>query len=258
MDVRSYNREAWNREVEGENPWTIPVSAEVIAAAKNGEWNVLLTPTHPVPRSWFPSLIGNDILCLASGGGQQGSIFCAAGGHVTVFDNSPKQLAQDRMVADREGFIMRTIEGDMRDLSVFPDSSFDIVFHPISNLFVPDIRPMWRETFRVLRQGWILLAGFVNPIQYIFDLDIMEDEGILDVKYSIPYSDLSSLNPEKRSKYFERGWPVEFGHSMEDQIGGQLDAGFNLTGFYEDADPTLKLSKYIPIYIATRAVKPAY
>jgi 2-polyprenyl-3-methyl-5-hydroxy-6-metoxy-1,4-benzoquinol methylase len=70
------------------------------------------------------------VLCLASGGGQQGPILAAAGARVTVFDNSPQQLAQDRFVARREGLTLETVEGDMRDLSVFADVSFDLIVHP--------------------------------------------------------------------------------------------------------------------------------
>ena len=79
-----------------------------------------MTPLKPVPREWFPpSIKGLEILCLASGGGQQGPVLAAAGAHVIVLDNSPRQLEQDKMVAEREGLEMRLIEGDMRDLSVF-------------------------------------------------------------------------------------------------------------------------------------------
>jgi len=49
---------------------------------------------------------------------------------------------------------------------------------------------------------------------------------------------------------------LEFGHTLDDQIGGQLAAGFMLIGFYEDIDPDTILGKHIPSYIATRVVKP--
>src|SRR5512137_332335 len=163
MDIRRYNRDAWDREVRKSNKWTVPVSADTIAKARRGDWQIVLTPTMPVPADWFPQLKGADILCLASGGGQQGPVLAAAGANVTVFDNSPRQLEQDRMVARREGLMLVTVEGDMRDLSVFADGCFDLVFHPVSNVFCPDIRPVWREAFRVLRAGRILLAGFGNP-----------------------------------------------------------------------------------------------
>lgn len=142
MDVSSYNREKWDRLVERGNPWTIPVSPEVIAAARRGEWSVYLTEQVPVPRAWFPADLHQvDILCLASGG-QQGPVFSAAGANVTVFDNSPRQLHQDKMVARRDGLMLVTIEGHMRDLSVFGDECFDLVFQPVSNVFCPEVRPM--------------------------------------------------------------------------------------------------------------------
>src|SRR5688572_26294267 len=162
MDIRAYNRHAWNRNVEKGDPWTVPVSPEIIAAARKGEWFILLTPTKPVPRSWFPPLPGCEVLCLASGGGQQVPILAAAGAQVTVLDNSPKQLAQDRFVAERESLELTTVEGDMRDLSMFRDGSFDLIVHPCSNMFVPEVRTVWREAFRVLRPGGVMLAGFFN------------------------------------------------------------------------------------------------
>lgn len=253
MDVRKYNREKWDLQVERGNPWTIPCSSQVIAAAREGNWSVLLTEQRPVPHDWFPpDLHGLDILCLASGGGQQGPILAAAGANVTVFDNSPRQLAQDRMVAAREGLVLITVEGDMRDLSVFGDNSFDLVFHPVSNVFCPEVRPVWKEAYRVLRHGGILLAGFDNPCLYIFDF-VQAEKGVFEVKYQLPF-DPTTLDESERLRLFEDD-PLEFSHSIEDQIGGQVDAGFLLTGLYEDQQNT-PLGKYMPGYIATRAIKP--
>src|SRR5215204_3568550 len=233
MDVREYNRRAWDRQVEGGNEWTVPVGPEVIAEARRGRWSVLLTEQKPTPREWFPEeLAGLEVLCLASGGGQQGPTLAAAGARVTVLDNSPAQLAQDRMVASREGLELSTFEGDMADLSRFADESFDLVFHPVSNLFAPDVRPVWREAFRVLRRGGALLAGFMNPAAYIFG----SQEGLdsLEVRFTLPYSDPESLDEEERARLEAEGVPFEFGHTLEDQIGGQLEAGFHLTALYED------------------------
>ncbi|MCX6029785.1 MAG: class I SAM-dependent methyltransferase [Chloroflexi bacterium] len=259
MDVRAYNRDAWNRQVADGNPWTIPVGPEVIAAAREGRWEVLLTPTKFVPRAWFPEMRGADVLGLACGGGQQGPIFAAAGARVTVFDNSPAQLAQDRLAAEREGLAITTVEGDMADLSAFADASFDLIFHPVSNVFAPDVRPVWREAYRVLRRGGALLAGYNNPAIYIFDLELADTKKVLRVKYTLPYSDVTSPSERKRRKYQRLGWPLEFSHSLEDQIGGQTDAGFLIAGLYEDGYPPEEndlLSKHMPIFIATRAIKP--
>src|SRR5512133_3785748 len=133
MDVRSYNRDAWNREVEGgQSRWTQPVDSEIIAKARKGEFSILLTENIPVPQRWFPPLQDADVLCLASGGGQQGPVLAAAGARVTVFDNSPNQLARDRMVAERDGLVIRTVQGDMADLSELASESFDLIFNPVS------------------------------------------------------------------------------------------------------------------------------
>lgn len=259
MDIREHNRLAWNKQVEKGNQWTVPVGSEAIVAARKGEWTILLTPTKPVPRDWLPDIKGQQVLCLASGGGQQGPILAAAGAQVTVLDNSPGQLEQDRLVAEREGLVIATVEGDMADLSMFSDQSFDIIVHPVSNVFVPDVRPVWKEAFRVLCRKGILLAGFNNPVVYLFDYGLIEQTGKLEVKYTLPYSDVEDLSKEEKQRYKDEGIPFEFSHMLEDQIGGQIAAGFMITGFYEDYDQegnTNPIRNYMPTFIATRAIKP--
>ena len=253
MDIRALNRDAWNRYVDnGESEWTQPVSPEIIARAREGDFSILLTETKPVPREWFPPLKGLDVLCLASGGGQQGPVLAAAGARVTIFDNSPRQLDQDRFVAEREGLDMRLVEGDMRDLSAFADESFDFIFHPVSNLFIHEIRPVWCEAYRVLRKGGTLLVGFMNPVFYLFDLE-KADEGVLEVKYKLPHAD--SDYPELVEKMIATGDALEHSHTLTDQLGGQVDAGLAIIGFYEDHHGTSVVSEYTPTYIATRAIK---
>ena len=255
MDIRSYNRDAWNREVEGgESRWTQPVSPEIIARARQGEFSILLTENIPVPQTWFPSLKGADVLCLASGGGQQGPVLAAAGANVVVFDNSPAQLKQDQLVAQRESLPLRTVEGDAADLSVFADESFDLVFNPVSTVFMPDVRGVWRECHRLLHQGGILMTGFMNPVHYIFDL-YKADEGVLEVAHSIPYSDLTSIPKQALEEHIEKGLPVEFGHSLTDLIGGQCKAGFVIADMYEDYMLDSPVHNYHPNYMATRALK---
>jgi len=258
LDIRAYNRKAWDREVATANPWTIPVTCEEVEAARRGEWHIVLTPCIHVPRDWFPPLQDLPVLCLASGGGQQGPILAAAGARVTVLDNSPQQLQRDRDVSDRDGLGITTVEGDMRDLYMFADNSFGLIVHPVSNIFIPDVQPVWNEAFRVLRPGGVLLSGVCNPVRYLFDLEMEEKERILQVKYALPYSDLESLEEEALAKYMDAGEPLEFSHTLDDLIGGQLKAGFMLTGFYEDFYPDLDddlLSRYTASFIATRALK---
>lgn len=255
INVLTYNRFAWDRQVEDGNPFTILATPGEIAAARDGEFAVRLTETRPVPRDWFPPFAGLDLLGLACGGGQQGPVFAALGARVTILDSSPAQLEQDDRVARREGLSIDTVEGDMRNLAMFADGSFDLVFHPVSSPFCAEIRPVWGEAWRVLRPGGLLLAGFANPVYYLFGTHIEEQE-TLTIKFRIPYSDLESLTEAELQECLQEGTPLEFGHSLSDLIGGQVEAGFAITGFYEDICPDSPLSKYHPSYIATRAVKP--
>jgi ubiquinone/menaquinone biosynthesis C-methylase UbiE len=198
------------------------------------------------------------VLCLASGGGQQGPILAAAGAKVTVLDNSPKQLEQDRLVARRESLAIDIIEGDMTDLSPFPDETFSLIVHPVSNIFIEDVQPVWNECFRVLKRDGFLLSGLTNPAAYLFDWKLIDEQGILQVKYSLPYSDIVSLNGEEKKQLIEQEEPVEFSHTLEELIGGQLKAGFVITDFYEDSCTTEDndlLSKYMQTFFATRAMK---
>ena len=258
MNVQEYNSAAWDNEVENANRWTQPVSPDVIAEARRGNWSVVLTPAKPVPREWFGDLTGKDVLGLASGGGQQMPIFAAAGARVTSFDNSAGQLRQDALVAEREGLRIQIEKGGAADLSRFTDGSFDLIFHPCSNLFMPDLEPIWRECFRVLRPGGTLLAGFANPVIFIFDRYAEEKEGVLNVRHKLPYSDAGSLEERELAEMFEKKEPLEYSHTLTDQIGGQIAQGFQIVGFYEDhwtGDEKL-LNAYMPSFIATRAVKP--
>jgi len=260
-ETLTYNREAWDRQVAEGNIWTVPVSAASIEAARRGEWSVVLISMRPTPRHWFPAeLKGLEILCLASGGGQQGPLLAAAGARVTVFDNSPAQLERDRVLSQEHDLGIRTVQGDMADLSVFRNQSFDLVFHPVSNVFAPYVRPVWRESFRVLRPQGRLLAGFMNPAGYIFDSERFEKTGERVVSYPVPFEDARDLPPEELASKRAQGLPLEFGHSLAALIGGQLEAGFHLVGFdeceHDKAEWRGPLDGYLPSYMATCGLKP--
>ena len=227
----------------------------MIQKARDGQWEISLTYKKPVPYDWFPELKGLRVLCLASGGGQQGPILAAAGSRVTVFDNSKKQLDQDRYVAGRDHLDIQTVKGDMRDLSAFSNGSFDLVVHPVSNGFIPNVLVVWKEAYRVLTSKGILMSAFGNPLLHIFDEEQCE-KGILKVSHSIPYSDVESLPKKQLERKLKTKKPLEFGHTLEDQIKGQIDAGFIITGFYEDNFGGDELiDRYINTLIAVRGEK---
>jgi SAM-dependent methyltransferase len=256
-ELADYNSAAWDRQVEGGNEWTRPVGPEAVREARAGRWSIFLTPSIPLPRTWFPDeMKGAKILCLASGGGQQGPILAAAGAEVTVLDNSEKQLGQDRLVSERDGLTIRLVKGNMKDCSAFRDGEFDLIVHPVSNVFCDDVKPVWKEAYRVLRSGGVLLSGVTNPIVFIFDPEAMA-QNKLEVRYRIPYSDLEQLPERLISLYREKGQPLEYGHSLDDLLGGQITAGFRLTGFFEDDyRGSMPIDRHIKWFIATRAEKP--
>ena len=161
------NENAWDKRAANGDRWSTVVSAEKVAQARKGDWHIIVTPEKPVPRSWFPeTLAGKKVLCLASGGGQQGPILAATGADVTVFDNSTGQL---------------------------------------------------------------------------------------ELKYSIPYADIDHLDdPKVREITQAEGY--SWGHPIEEQIQGQISAGFVIAGFYEDRGCWM-FDNYINTSMATKAVK---
>ena len=256
-DILKLNQRGWDLRVEEGDVWTRLVTSEQIERARLGDWSLVLTPNRPVPRVWFGDVAGREILCLASGGGQQAPILAAAGARVTVLDASPRQLDQDRMVAERDGLALVIVQGFMHELPMFASGSFDLVFHPASNCFAPEIDPVWRECFRVLKPGGALLSGFMNPDVYIFDHEA-QARGTLIVRHPLPFAESRDLPEEELERLVRRDHVVEFSHSLEEQIGGQLRAGFVLTDMFEDRDHGLRgtgRSKFMPTLFATRASK---
>lgn len=248
-NYRDYNAETIDRWIEEGWAWGRPIDHEVYANAQRGEWDVLLTPTKPVPHGWFGELKGKKILGLASGGGQQIPIFVARGAECTVLDYSEKQLASERFVADREGYDVTVVRADMTQPLPFADESFDLVFHPVSNCYVEEVFPIWKECYRVLRPGGFLLAGFDTVLNHLVD---DAEERIIN---RLPFNPLR--DPEQRKQLEDCDAGMQFSHDLTEQIGGQLRAGFILSDLYEDTNGEGRLHELnVPTFIATRAVKP--
>ena len=246
QDINAQTIDRWVREGW---EWGKAISHEVYEKALHGEWDVFLTPTKPVPHEWFGDLKGKKILGLASGGGQQMPVFTALGAICTVLDYSPLQVESERLVAEREGYEIRIIRDDMTKPLPFEDEEFDIIFHPVSNCYVEEVRPIWKECFRVLKPGGLLLSGVDHYINYIVD---GEERQIIN---KLPFNPLR--NPEQMKQLMDEDAGVQFSHSLEEQIGGQLEAGFVLLALYEDTNGEGRLHELnIPTFLAMRALKP--
>lgn len=256
-DVVSHNKKAWDLNVEMGIRWSTIVSEEEIQKAKEGNPRIIMTPTKAVPLEWMGELKNKNILGLASGGGQQGPLLAAAGAKVTIVDLSPKQLEQDQKAAEKYGLEIKTVETKASDLSMFADESFDLIINPVSNCFFEDLNPVWDECARVLKADGKLIWGFNNPVAYLFDYDLANFKDKFHLKYKQPYSDLDSLSEEEKKKFLATENPLEFGHSLELQIGELLKRGFMLGGLYEDYwdDETEALNNYFPQFITGLAIK---
>ena len=247
VEINSQTIDHW---VENGWEWGRPITHEQYLAAKNGDWSIVLTPTKPVPADWFPSLKGLDVLGLACGGGQQMPLFAAVGARCTVLDYSERQLESERMVAQREGYTINIVRADMSQPLPFQDASFDVIVHPVSNCYIREIEPLWRECYRILRPGGVLLAGMDNGINYLFD----NEETTLT--HHMPFDPLEDEALFAESLKNDDG--IQFSHTFEEQVGGQLKAGFVLTHLYEDVNGWGKLHEFnVPTMLATRAVKPS-
>ncbi len=248
MEYQKINSETIDKWCKSGWEWGQPIKHEIYEAALNGKWGVYLTPTKTVPHEWFGDLRGKKILGLASGGGQQMPVFAALGAVCTVLDYSAEQCESERIISEREGYSIEIIQADMTKPLPFDDNDFDIVFHPVSNCYVEEVKPIFKECYRVLKSGGILLCGLDIGINFVFD------EAETEMIYKLPF------NPLKDEKLYEESvkndWGIQFSHTLEEQIGGQLEAGFRLTDIYEDTNGIGNLHEHnIPSFIATRAVK---
>ena len=249
MNYQDINAATIDRWIEEGWEWGRPISHETYADALKGKWDVVLTPTKPVPHEWFGDLKGKKLLGLASGGGQQMPVFAALGAACTVLDYSEKQLESERMVAAREGYDIEIIRADMTKPLPFPDETFDIIFHPVSICYVEEVEPIFRECFRFLKHGGVLLSGLDNGVSYL----VSEDEK--SIINTMPFNPLK--NEEHRRQLEEQDCGMQFSHGVEEQIGGQLEAGLMLTHIYGDTTGSGYLhDRNVEMFWATRAVKP--
>ena len=247
QDINAETIDRWIREGW---EWGRPISHQEYEAARRGEWAVFLTPTKPVPHAWLGDLRGKRLLGLASGGGQQMPVFAALGAECTVLDYSPLQVESERRIAEREGYDIRILRGDMTKPLPFPDGEFDLIFHPVSNCYVEEVRPIWKECYRVLKPGGVLLSGTDHYVNYIVD---GEETRIVN---TLPFNPLR--NPEQRRQLEAEDAGMQFSHSLTEQIGGQLEAGFLLRELYEDTNGQGRLHDMnIPTFLAMRSEKPA-
>lgn len=187
------------------------------------------------PLGLLGDVTGKQVLCLGSGGGQQSAAFAVLGAQVTVLDLTENQLAGDQLAAAHYGLTVRTEQGDMRDLSRFPNHAFDLVYHGYSINFIPDPTVVFQQVARVLQPGGPYFLQWHNPFIQGIDEASWDGRGY---RISRPYQDEEIL-PEF---YSEPNWavedadgntqlvqgPREFRHTLSTMINGLAQHGFQI------------------------------
>lgn len=249
MYYTKFNSKIIDQWVEEGWEWGKPISHEEYVKAQKGEFRMVLTPNREIPRDWFPeSLIGKRVLGLASGGGQQMPILAVLGADCTVFDYSQKQLDAEETVAKREGYDIEIIRGDMTKPLPFANASFDLIIQPVANCYIEDVQHVWEESHRILKKGGRLLVGMDNGINYIFDKTETK------LYHALPYNPLQDDKIKEEFPLEENG--IQFSHTLDEQLRGQIKAGFQIVDLYEDTNSEGKLHDFnIPTFWASYSVK---
>lgn len=214
--------------VNGGVGFSIPVTHEEIEEFKRTHKISSGRMFMPPPEWIVDNVSGMKILLLAGGGGQQAPLFSALGADVTVIDLSGRMLEQDKTVAKRENLKINIEKGNICDLSRFNDGYFDMIINPPSLFYVPDILPVFRECYRILKNGGTFIMSAPNPINYICDYDSKQDIHI--ARNKLPF-----ISYEHDKSCADAGW-IEYGHTLESYIGGQIKCGFAIIGFYEECE----------------------
>ena len=225
--IAKQNRQYWTAEVTARYRYTRPwldLDPEQIHRFARGNIDTLPEPyIYIYPRHIFEQVAGKTVLCLGSGGGQQSAIFGLLGARVTALDLTDAQLENDRKAARHYGYDITTVQGDMRDLSAFPNETFDLVYQAISICFVSDVRPVYREVARVLKPGGIYRVGHLHAATVLVDEDSWTGAG-----YVLP-------GPVRGGRIEDDAYDaVVFCHLYSDIFNGLTEAGLRIQTVWED------------------------
>jgi SAM-dependent methyltransferase len=233
--IAKYNAERWKALVEANALFTRPaLNLDAVSAREMLD-----------PEGRLGNLAGKDVLCLACGGGQQSVASAILGANVTVFDLSEAQLERDAEAAAHYGVDIKIVHGDMRDLSCFEQSAFDIVYQGYSLGFVPDVGTVFQQVARVLRAGGVYHFNCANPFFLGLSERDWNGEGYT-LKY--PYLDGAEITYEDQDWVYDRNrtnepiqLPREYRHTLSTLIGGLVGQSFlishvsDYTDFYPDS-----------------------
>ena len=222
-EIAKKNQEFWKQNAERQDIYTRPwldLDPVIVKKFASQEIDYLPEPySYIYPNNIFKNIAGKDILCLASGGGQQSVIFGLLGANVTVFDLTDEQLEGDRKAASHHGYDITSIQGDMRDLSGFPDNTFDMVYQAISLCYVPSLLEVYQQVSRVLKPGGIYRVGHGNPVFWYVEEDSWDGKGY---RISSPIEGTTEDDG------------VQFRHDFSERFNSLVDSGFVIKSIHLD------------------------
>jgi SAM-dependent methyltransferase len=189
------------------------------------------------PEGLAGDLSGKRVLCLAGAGGQQSAAFAMLGAEVTVHDLSDEMLARDREALDHFSLTGLLNQGDMRDLSMYGQGEFDLVWHGHSINFVPDPRRVFAEVARVLAGGGLYRLSFHAPLAHGCDCETWTGAGYLltspCVDGPVALEDECWQVPDKDGTTRHVPGPAEFRHTWPTLLNGLIGAGLGILGCWE-------------------------
>ena len=255
--VAEHNQRMWDRLADAGIPYTRPQGTPPRDAM--GKRRFLDELTYGRIKGIM--LDGKRVLSLAGGGGWDAILFAELGADTTLFDLSPRQLRTVRALAKKRGTKLRVVQGDMRDLSAFPDAAFDLVYHHHSLVFVPDPAKVIREVARVLAPG----GGYVFSTMHPVTLRMYETWTGTGWTFKQRYFDNAPVPVRDATWAFDdvsvEAPTLEYGHRISDLVNACVRAKLVVDGLWEwspgdaggppgsDDD----LESYLPAYIAIRA-----
>ena len=201
------------------------------------------------------SVKGLKILDLGCGGGQNSIVLKKCGAMSVIgLDQSEEQLIYAKKLIQSHTITdVKYIQGDMEDLSIFENESFDMVFSSHAMTYASNIKNVFFEVFRVLRKPGRLVFCVVHPM--VFPVwEVFEEQALEKVQ---------SYFSDKREKW---DWVYDDGkekapfessyHRFETLINGLLETGFIIERVIEPKGYTLeevkKLQDRVPYQDADR------
>ena len=109
----------------------------------------------------------------------------------------------------------------MDDLSAFSPASFDIVIHPVSTCYVPDVSVVYRQVARVIVPAGIYVSQHKQPVS----MQASSEPSSHGYELVEPYDRQRTVAEVVGSLHREAG-TMEFLHRWQELLGGMCRAGF--------------------------------